>query len=106
MFAIIETGGNQYRVSSGNTIKVETLNKDVGTKIVFDNVLFFQDENGNSLIGKPILDNIKVEAEVINNFKDEKVIDFVKRRRKNSRRKNGHRQSKSELKILNISVEK
>ena len=104
MFAIVETGGNQYRVKSGNKIKVEKIEGENGSKITLTNVLFLQKEDGSSLIGKPMLDNVKIEAEIIRNFKDEKVIDFVKRRRKNSRRKNGHRQPKTELKILDIKV--
>ena len=105
MFAIIETGGNQYRVKPGNKINVEKLEGENGSKIIFENVLFLQKEDGSSLIGKPLLNNVKIEAEIIKTYKDEKVIDFVKRRRKNSRRKNGHRQPKTELKILNIKVD-
>lgn len=104
MFAIVETGGNQYRVAPGNVIDVEKIENDNGTKIVLDRVLFVQKEDGSSLIGKPLLNNVKVEAEVIDTYKDEKVIDFVKRRRKNSRRKNGHRQTKTKLKILGIKI--
>lgn len=104
MFAIVETGGNQYRVAPGNKINVEKLEGEDGAKIVLDRVLFIQNEDGTSLIGKPLLDGVKVEAEIVKTYKDEKVIDFVKRRRKNSRRKNGHRQIKTELKILNIKL--
>lgn len=104
MFAIIETGGNQYRVAPGNTIDVEKIEGEEGSKVVLDNVLFVQQEDDSSLIGKPLLKNVKVEAEIVNTYKDEKVIDFVKRRRKNSRRKNGHRQTKTKLKILNIKI--
>ena len=104
MFAIIESGGNQYRVAPGNKINVEKIEGDEGSKIILENVLFLQKEDGSSLIGKPLLDNVKVEAQIVKTFKDEKVIDFVKRRRKNSRRKNGHRQPKTELKILEIKI--
>lgn len=104
MFAIVETGGNQYRVAPGNKINVEKIEGDEGSKITLDNVLFVQKEDGNALIGKPLLDNVKVEAEIVKTYKDEKVIDFVKRRRKNSRRKNGHRQPRTELKILDIKI--
>lgn len=104
MFAIVETGGNQFRVAPGNKINVEKIEGDEGSKIILDNVLFVQKEDGTSLIGKPLLDNVKVEAEIVRNYKDEKVIDFIKRRRKNSRRKNGHRQPKTELKIINIKI--
>lgn len=105
MFAIVETGGNQFRVSPGNKINVEKIEGEEGSKIVLENVLFVQKEDGNALIGKPLLDNVKVEAEIVRTYKDKKVIDFIKRRRKNSRRKNGHRQPKTELKIINIKVD-
>jgi large subunit ribosomal protein L21 len=67
-----------------------------------NNVLLVQKDDGKSLIGDPMVKNAKVEAEVVKQFRDEKVIVFKKRRRKNSRRKNGHRQSKTTIKILNI----
>ncbi len=104
MFAIIETGGNQYRVAPGNTINVEKIEGEEGSKVILENVLFVQQDDENSLIGQPLLKNVKVEAEIVNTYKDEKVIDFVKRRRKNSRRKNGHRQTKTQLKILDIKI--
>ena len=102
MFVVLETGSKQYRVSEGNTIKVEKIEANDGDKVILDKVLFFQDDKGNTWVGKPTLDNVIVEAEVLRNYKDEKVIIFKKRRRKNSRRKNGHRQPKTELKILSI----
>ena len=104
MFAIIETGGNQYRVAPGNTINVEKIEGEEGSKVILENVLFVQQDDENSLIGQPLLKNVKVEAEIVNTYKDEKVIDFVKRRRKNSRRKNGHRQTKTQLRILDIKI--
>ena len=104
MFAIIETGGNQYRVAPGNTINVEKIEGEEGSKVILENVLFVQQDDENSLIGQPLLKNVKVEAEIVNTYKDEKVTDFVKRRRKNSRRKNGHRQTKTQLKILDIKI--
>lgn len=106
MFVVLETGSKQFRVSEGNTIKVEKLEANEGDKIILDNVLFFQSDNNETLIGKPKLDNVIVEAEVLKNYKDEKIIVFKKRRRKNSRRKNGHRQFKTELKISSIKLNK
>lgn len=102
MFAIVETGGNQYRVAPGNKISVEKIEGEDGSKITLENVLLVQKEDGSTIIGKPLVDNAKVEAEIVKTYKDEKVIDFVKRRRKNSRRKNGHRQLRTELKILDV----
>ena len=74
MFVILETGSKQYRVSEGNTIKVEKIEANEGDKVILDNVLFCQNDNGETLIGKPNLENIVVEAEVLRNYKDEKVI--------------------------------
>ena len=102
MFIILETGSKQYRVSEGNTIQVEKINANEGETITLDNVLFLQKDDGETIIGKPNIDNVKVEAEVVKHFKDDKVIIFKKRRRHNSKRKNGHRQQKTELKILKI----
>lgn len=104
MFAILETGGKQYRVSEGNTIDVELIDANEGEKIVINEVLFIQKDNKEIMVGKPLLENVSVEAEVISQYRDEKVIIFKKRRRKNSRRKNGHRQYKTQLKILNIKI--
>ncbi len=104
MFVILETGGKQYRVSEGNTIDVEKLDAKEGDKVVLDKVLFVQKDNGEIIVGQPEVENVKVEAEVVENYREEKIIIFKKRRRKNSRRKNGHRQEKTELKILNIKL--
>lgn len=104
MFVILETGGKQYRVSEGNTIDVEKVDAKEGDKVVLDKILFVQKDNGEIVVGQPMVENAKVEAEVVENYREEKVIIFKKRRRKNSRRKNGHRQEKTELKILNIKL--
>jgi len=104
MFVILETGSNQYKVSQGNTIDVEKLDAKEGDKIKLNKVLFLQKEDGTCFAGQPVLNNIMVEAEVLRQYKDDKVISFKKRRRKNSRRKQGHRQRKTELKILNIKI--
>jgi len=104
MFVIVETGSNQYKVSKDNTISVEKLDAKVGDKVSLENVLFLQKEDGSCITGQPLLGNVKVEAEVVKQYKDEKVIIFKKRRRKNSRRKQGHRQRRTELKILNIKI--
>ena len=102
MFAIVKTGNKQYRVSKDNTIKVEKIEANDGDEISLDDVLLLEKDDGETLIGKPNLDNVKVKAKVLRNYKDDKVIIFKKRRRKNSRRKTGHRQPLTELKILAI----
>ena len=103
MFAIVRTGGKQYRVSPNYTIKVEKLEVKAGDKITLDDVLFISNEAGESIFGAPQIKGATVEAEVIAQSRDKKVIIFKKRRRQNSRRKNGHRQHKTELKILSLN---
>ena len=102
MFAIVETGGKQYRVAPGEKIIVEKLAGDAGAKITLDKVLLVKSEQGEINFGSPLVNGAKVEAEIIKTFKDDKVIIFKKRRRQNSRRKQGHRQQQTLLKILSI----
>lgn len=104
MFAIVKTGGKQYKVAQNDTIKVEKLNFNEGDKITLNEVLFIHNEKGEAIFGSPLIAGAKVEAEVVRNYKDKKIIVFKKRRRQNSRRKNGHRQCKTEVKILNIKI--
>ena len=100
-FAIIQTGGKQYKVQTSDIIKVEKLGKDKPGIIEFNEVLAYGDENVIE-IGSPTVNGAKVEAELIKNAKNRTVLIFKKRRRKNSRRKNGHRQQYSLIKISKI----
>ena len=100
-FAIIQTGGKQYKVQTSDIIKVEKLDKDKPGKIEFNEVLAYGDENVIE-IGSPTVNGAKVEAELIKNAKNRPVLIFKKRRRKNSRRKNGHRQQYSLIQIKKI----
>ena len=100
-FAIIQTGGKQYKVQTSDIIKVEKLHKDKPGKIEFNEVLAYGDENIIE-IGSPTVNGAKVEAELIKNAKNRTVLIFKKRRRKNSRRKNGHRQQFSLIRISKI----
>ncbi|MDR2760495.1 MAG: 50S ribosomal protein L21 [Rickettsiales bacterium] len=104
MFVVLETGGKQYKVSEGNKISVEKLNLGENEKTMLGNALFLQRDNGEIAVGRPFLENVKVEVEAIKNYKDDKVLIFKKRRRKNSKRLNGHRQQKTAVKILNIKI--
>ena len=102
MFAVLTTGGKQYKVSEGDVIEVEKLDHEVGEKISLDKVLMMG-EGGKVDIGAPYLDNCVVHCEVIDQLKGRKIIVFKKKRRKTYRRKNGHRQLYTQLKITDIS---
>jgi len=102
MFAIIETGGKQYRVTPNEKIIVEKLIGEAGVKVTLDKVLLVKTEQGAISFGSPLVQGAQVEAEIVKTFKNDKVIIFKKRRRQNSRRKQGHRQQQTLLKILSI----
>ena len=100
-FAIIETGGKQYKVSTSKILEVEELEVEEGKTIKFKNVLLLNDDK-NTLIGSPNIDGAIVEAQLLANVKDRTVLIFHKRRRKHSRKKNGHRQRHSKIQITKI----
>ncbi len=104
MFAIIKTGGKQYRITPGEILKIEALEIKKGKEVTFEEVLMFSNNNKTE-IGRPILKNISVTAKVLENKKNKKILIFKKRRRHNSRRLNGHRQNISVVQISNISVD-
>lgn len=101
MYAIIETGGKQYRVAPGETLEVELLEGKVGDTISLPRVLMVQEEAG-ARIGTPVLEGTMVKAEVVAQGRQRKVIVFKKMRRKNYRRTKGHRQEFTRLKITEI----
>ena len=101
-YAVIQTGGKQYKVSAGEIIKVEKLaESNPASKVEFREILAYGDDK-NIELGTPTVDGAKVEAELLKNDKERTVLIFKKRRRKNSRRKNGHRQQYSLLRINKI----
>tara|TARA_B100001057_G_scaffold320394_1_gene320665 strand:- start:34 stop:432 length:399 start_codon:yes stop_codon:yes gene_type:complete len=101
-YAIIQTGGKQYKVKSGEILKIEKLaNSKPDTKVEFKEILAYGDDKIIE-IGTPIIQGSKVEANLIKNSKNRTVLIFKKRRRQNSRRKNGHRQEYSLIKINKI----
>ena len=101
-YAVIQTGGKQYKVKSGEILKIEKLpDSKVDTKIEFKEILAYGD-NKVIEIGSPIVEGAKVEANLIKNSKNRTVLIFKKRRRQNSRRKNGHRQQYSMIRINKI----
>ena len=101
-FAVIQTGGKQYKVKAGEILKIEKLDDlKANSKIEFKEVLAYGDDK-TAEIGAPKIDGAKVEANLVKNGKNRTVLIFKKRRRKNSRRKNGHRQEFSLIKINKI----
>ncbi len=107
MYTILETGGKQYRVGVGDTIDVELLDAAKGTTVSFDRVLMFVGPD-QTLVGRPTLAEVKVTGEVLNDeadpVKGPKVMVFKFKRRKNQRRKTGHRQKYTRVKISGITV--
>ena len=101
MFAVIKTGGKQYRVSRGDEVRVETVEGAVGDPITFDQVLMVGDGE-SATVGAPMVDGASVTGEIVDHARGKKVIIFKKRRRKNSRRKNGHRQHLTRVRITEI----
>ncbi|MDK2857993.1 MAG: large subunit ribosomal protein [Verrucomicrobiota bacterium] len=102
-YAVIETGGKQYRVEKDTVLSVERLNEEAGRTIEFDQVLAVSD--GSELtVGTPVVNGAKVIATVVENYRGEKVVAFKKKRRQGYRRKIGHRQELTKLKIESISA--
>ena len=101
MFAVIKTGGKQYRVAADQTLEVEKLAGDAGDTIVFDKVLMVAGD-GEPMVGAPIVAGASVAGEIVEQKRGPKIIIFKKRRRKNSRRKNGHRQDLTLVRITDI----
>ena len=100
-FAVIQTGGKQYKVSASEILKIERLNDEEGKTVEFKNVLFLND-NKTTEIGNPNIAGAKVEATILKNTKNKTILVFKKRRRKNSRKKYGHRQPISLIRITKI----
>ena len=101
MFAVIKTGGKQYRVVPGDVLEIERLGGEAGQTIEFTEVLALGSEAGTT-IGAPLVAGAKVTAELVGQTRGPKLIIFKKRRRQNSRRKNGHRQDLTKVKILDV----
>ena len=104
MYAVVRTGGKQYRVAKDSVLKVETLVGDVGSKLTLGEVLML---GGDTLkLGAPLVQGASVECEILEHGQGEKVIAFKKKRRKNTHRKRGHRQHFTKVKVLSISAGK
>lgn len=101
MFAVVKTGGKQYRVAKDDVIRVEKLTAEPGEKVALSDVLMI-DDGGKKTVGAPLIEGAAVEAEVVEQMRADKIIVFKKKRRQNYRRKNGHRQHLTVLKITDI----
>ena len=104
MYAVFASGGKQHRVEIGNLIDVEKLDADVGANVTFPSVLAVSDDDGNLQTGSPYLENTAVTAEVIQQARAKKTIVFKSKRRKGYKRKLGHRQSFTRVKITAIGA--
>ncbi|OQY08149.1 MAG: 50S ribosomal protein L21 [Desulfobacteraceae bacterium 4572_123] len=103
MYAVVSTGGKQYKVQEGETLSVEKLPGEVGSQISFDRVLMFSDDE-NISVGKPVIENAVVSAHIIEQGKARKILVFKYKRRKRYRRTQGHRQAFTKVKIDSIEV--
>ncbi len=104
MYAVVEIGGHQYRVAEGDVLYVDKQHEETGNSITFDQVLLINDGDGGLDLGGPTVDGATVEATLVDQVKADKVIVFKKKRRKGYRKKNGHRQPMSQIKIESIST--
>jgi large subunit ribosomal protein L21 len=102
MYAVIETGGKQYRVSGGDVIRVEKMDAEQGSSVDITNVLLLG-KDGGPVTGTPLVEGASVKATVVKHGKEDKVIVFKYRRKKNYRRFRGHRQQYTELKVESIN---
>jgi len=103
MYAVVRSGGKQYRVSPGQTIRLEKVVGEVGSKVELGDVLLVENE-GNVQIGSPLVANVKVEATVVENDRAKKILVFKKKRKKQYRRTAGHRQDFTAVRIDKITL--
>ena len=101
-YAVIRTGGKQYRVAPGDVIRVEKLAGEVGSPVEFSEVLLASDAGGDVRVGQPILPGLRVRGEIVGQERARKVVVFKKKRRKDSRRRQGHRQAVTRVRVTEI----
>ena len=104
MYAVIETGGKQYRVSEGDVIYIEKLGKEENENVVFESVLFLGSDKGKVKIGNPFIKGVTVEGKILKNGKSKKITVFTYRPKKDSKRKLGHRQDYTKVEITAINA--
>lgn len=103
MYAIVHTGGKQYKIRQGDILRVEKIPGEVGSPVFFDKILMFSDGK-NVTIGQPVIDSVAVKGHIVRQGKAKKVIVFKYKKRKRYRRKQGHRQQYTEIKIDRIEA--
>ena len=104
MYAVVVTGGKQFKVSEGDEIYVEKLNAEVDSIVDLDKVLLLSKEDGELVVGKPVVDGVSVSAKVLRQGKDKKIIVFKYKRKIDYRKKQGHRQPYTKLLIEKINA--
>ncbi len=103
MYAVVATGGKQYRVRAGDILRIEKIPGDIGSPVAFDNVLLYSDGE-NISVGKPVIEGAKVNASIVEQDRGRKIIVFKFKRRKGYRKKQGHRQYYTAVRIDGIEV--
>ncbi|TFG42449.1 MAG: 50S ribosomal protein L21 [Syntrophobacterales bacterium] len=103
MYAVVNTGGKQYKVMKGETLRIEKIPGEVGSSVTFDKVLMVADGE-NIRVGQPVLENVAVQAQIVEQDKAKKILVFKYKRRKRYRRKNGHRQPFTAIRIDGIEA--
>src|SRR5437868_656263 len=101
-YAVIRTGGKQYRVAPGDMLRIEHLAGDVGTPVEFGEVLFTGGD-GDVRVGTPLVDGVRVRGQIVAQGRDRKILIFKKKRRKNYRRRRGHRQTVTTVRVTEIA---
>ncbi|MCF8067695.1 MAG: 50S ribosomal protein L21 [Desulfobacterales bacterium] len=104
MYAVIKTGGKQYKVQEGDVLRIEKIAGDVGSAVTFDNVLMFSDGENEAKLGSPVLEDAAVQAQIMEQGKAKKILVFKYKRRKRYRRTQGHRQQYTAVKIGEIKA--
>jgi large subunit ribosomal protein L21 len=101
-YAVIRTGGKQYRVAPGDVVRIERLTGDVGSAVEFGEVLIASDDGGIR-VGRPLVDGVRVRGEIVAQARDRKILVYKKKRRKKDRRRHGHRQYLTSVRVTEIA---